>query len=61
MSEACNHGDMIKRKETELISPELLEHLFGKPVSVPPVDRNPRSKTELISQEFLDHLFAPQG
>lgn len=48
---------MFNRKDTELISPAFLEHLFGKAVSLPPVEKNSsRRQAELISPEFLDHL-----
>jgi hypothetical protein len=46
-----------RRKDTELISPDFLEHLFGKAVSLPPEEkRSSRRQAELISPEFLDHL-----
>lgn len=71
LTERCNHlktfgpdhgimdgMKMMKKKNSELISPEFLEHLFGKPASVPPKERSSRqSQTELISPEFLAHLF----
>lgn len=52
-----NHKGMTQSVETELISPSFLEHLFGKAVSLPPVDKNPTQRqAELISPEFLEHL-----
>lgn len=51
-------GMFTKTKDTELISPDFLEHLFGKAVSLPPKERrSSRKQAELISPEFLDHLF----
>lgn len=57
-SGSWNHEGMFSRsKNTELISPEFLEHLFGKAVSLPPEEKNSsRRQAELISPEFLDHL-----
>ena len=61
--ESWNHKSMFtKRKETELISPAFLEHLFGKPVSLPPEEKHSsRKQAELISPEFLAHLFGDKN
>lgn len=46
----------------ELISPAVLEHLFGPPASVPPPERpGAESEAELVSEEFLNLLFPKAG
>lgn len=57
-----NYVGMFSRKESELISPDFLEHLFGKAVSLPPEEkRSSRRQAELISPEFLEHLFGTKA